>query len=144
MRPLLSEHLTSLRRILAEEVAPALGDDYARQTLDGVVKSMAMLATAVDQVAPFLEWDNAATRLLLSAIAPHVDLHGDLSGVLAASTTSESPEQENERLRAVLASAIGPLVATEGTADVYTQVVAHLRERINRYPHASTASLPTK
>jgi hypothetical protein len=145
MRPTLAEQLRGLQRILETTVQPAIAAEYPSETLSGVLRALDMLARRVAEVGPFLEWDNRATRALLASIEPHIPVAGPLDpetplapGDLAAL------EAENERLRNLLAAAIPALAADEHAADVHRAVVAHLRERIARYPYASTGSLPAR
>jgi hypothetical protein len=144
-RPTLSEQLTGLRHILEHAVAPDVQSEYAQETLLGVIRALEMLARRIGEVGPFLEWDNGETRALLRTIAARLPLDQPLEpdapitpGDLAAL------DAENERLRTMLATAIPALSADAGARDVHAAVVAHLRERIARYPYASTGTLPAR
>jgi hypothetical protein len=149
MRPTLAEQLRGLRRVLDVAVAPAITDDYATEALAGVQRALAMLETREPEVLPFLLWDNAATAALLVRI--------DAAGVaLAAPVAPAEPidgshiaalDTENERLRGLLAGAVPELAgapAGSAAAALHGDVVAHLRERIARYPYVSTGVLPSR
>lgn len=154
MRPTLEEQLRGLREILTTAVAPSVAGDYPRETLAGVVRSLEMLEARVGGVGTFLAWDNAETLALLQRIAALVDIDGPLEA-LAPTVDLAVLDAENERLRGVLARAVPRLAAAADDAHgaddagrelagLHAAVVAHLRERIARYPYASTGSLPTR
>jgi hypothetical protein len=149
MRPTLAEQLRGLRRVLEVAVAPAIADDYATEALAGVQRALAMLETREPEVLPFLLWDNAATAQLLELI--------DASGVALGSPVAPAEpvdstriaalDAENERLRGLLARAVPALAAApdgSAAAVLHADVVAHLRERIARYPYVSTGVLPSR
>ena len=144
MRPTLSEQLRGLHYILDHVVAPQVQGDYANEILLGVSRAMQMLALRAGEVGPFLVWDNHETRELLRTIAtrglaltepldPNAPIvTGDLDAL----------DAENERLRGILAAVIPALAADADAHDLHAAVVAHLRERVARYPYASTNTLP--
>jgi hypothetical protein len=146
VRPTLSEQLRGLRHILDHVVTPQVQSDYANDTLGGVSRALEMLALRAVEVGPFLEWDNHATRELLRTIAtrgvaltqpidpPAPIASGDLDGA----------DAENERLRGILAALIPSLATDADARDLHAAVVGHLRERITRYPYASTGTLPSR
>jgi hypothetical protein len=145
MRPTLAEQLRGLRQILETTVQPEVRGDYPRETLQGVIRALDMLTRRVGEVGPFLEWDNHATRTLLESIAARVPLGGSLeTDAPIAPGDLEALDTENDRLRTLLAAAIPTLEADDDAADLHRAVVAHLRERISRYPYASTGSLPSR
>ncbi len=148
MRPTLPEQLRGLRHILEHVVAPAVTDDYPQSTLQGVIRALEMLEARVDDVLPFLVHDNEATTELLHAIAGCVPLTGAIEPPAPIDAASMvAIDAENERLRGLLADSIPTLsAAATGTAAaaVYASVVAHLRDRIARYPFTSTGSLPSR
>lgn len=141
------EQLRGLRRILELVVAPGVVDEYPQTTLQGVIRALEMLEQRSDDVVPFLAWDNEETAELLRSIAArHPDIVSPslplssgnaLVGVVAL-------DRENERLRGALAEAIPALATDKSASDAHAAVVAHMRERIARYPFASTGSLPTR
>lgn len=143
MRPTLSEYLGGLRRIIEESIAPSVQGEYANEMLAGVLRSLAMLEENWPAAPDFLVWDNTETARLLAAIEPHVPLGGPVRPLTAPTTFAEL-DAENERLRALLASAIPALAARPAASAVYSDVVAHLRTRIDRYPHRSTGTLPAR
>lgn len=152
MRPTFAEQLRGLRRILDVAVAPAITDDYATEALAGVQRALAMLESRERDVLPFLLWDNAATTQLLAHVAAVVPLAGP--GEPAAPVDASdiaALDAENERLRSLLALAVAPLALAADAADApgaardaHAAVVAHLRERIARYPYVSTGVLPSR
>jgi hypothetical protein len=149
MRPTLAEQLRGLRRVLDVAVAPAIADDYATEALAGVQRALAMLEAREPEVLPFLLWDNAATADLLAHIASAgVALAGPLAPAEPVDHTRIAAlDAENERLRGLLAGAVPALAAApEGSAvaALHADVVAHLRERIARYPYVSTGVLPSR
>ncbi len=161
MRPTFAEQLRGLRRILDAAVAPALVDDYAIEALAGVQRALAMLETRQHEVVPFLRWDNAATAQLLASVASVVPLSGPVEPDSPVDPCdSVALDTENERLRGLLAAVIGPLTLASGgrshpepaaAADheaearaAYAAVVAHLRERVARYPYVTTGALPAR
>ena len=146
MRPTLSEQLRGLRHILDHVVAPEVQGDYANDTLASVSRALEMLALRAGEVGPFLEWDNHETRELLRTIAARgVALTGPMDPIASiASGDLDGADSENERLRGILAAVIPTLAANAETHDLHAAVVAHLRERIARYPYASTGTLPSR
>ena len=145
MRPTLAEQLRGLNHVLQNVVAPDVQSDYARETLLGVVRAMDMLTRQAASVGPFLAWDNAQTRALLQSIATRVPLAGELDANAPIATGDVAAlDAENERLRALLSSVIPTLGADDDLHELHHAVVAHLRERIARYPYASTGSLPSR
>ena len=146
MRPTLSEQLRGLRHILDHVVAPAVQADYAHDTLAGVSRALEMLAARAGEVGPFLEWDNHETRELLRTIATRgVALTEPIDPIAPLAIGDlDGADAENERLRGVLAAVIPVLAADADTHDLHAAVVAHLRERIARYPYASTGTLPSR
>jgi hypothetical protein len=145
VRPTLSEQLRGLSHILEHVVAPDVQSDYAQQTLIGVIRAMEMLTRQAATAGPFLAWDNEQTRALLGSIANHVPL-----GVALDPASPIAPgdlvalDAENERLRALLSAVIPAVAADVGLDQLPQAIVAHLRERITRYPYASTGSLPSR
>ena len=103
-------------------------------------------------MGPFLVWDNAATAALLDAIAARVPALRDAATPDAPDEPAEpiaagelaALDAVNEQLRARLAEAVPVLAAEAQFADLHAAVVAHLRERITRYPYTSTGSLPSR
>lgn len=146
MRPTLSEQLRGLRHILDHVVTPEVQNDYANDTLLGVSRALEMLALRTGEVGPFLEWDNHATRELLRTIATRgIALTQPIDPTTPSAIGDlDGTDAENERLRGILASVIPSLAADAETHDLHTAVVAHLRERITRYPYASTGTLPSR
>ena len=142
MRPTLSEYLSGLRRILEEAVAPSVQGEYANEMLAGVLRSLAMLEENWPVAPDFLAWDNVETARLLSLIAPHVPLGAPIEPATQPSTFAQL-DAENERVRALLASAIAALAASSAHT-VYAEVVEHLRTRIDRYPHRAVGTLPAR
>jgi hypothetical protein len=146
VRPTLSEQLRGLRHILDHVVTPEVHGDYATDTLAGVSRALEMLALRAGEVGPFLEWDNHETRELLRTIATRgvaLTQPIDPTTPIAASDL-DALDAENERLRGILAALI-PSLATDADAhDLHTAVVGHLRERVARYPYASTGTLPSR
>lgn len=140
MRPTLEEQLRGLSYILTTSVAPAVAGDYPRETLAGVVRALEMLEQRAGSVGAFLVWDNDATRALLRRIGTGAEAEPpDAYADAIAVADVHALDAENERLRALLAAAIPTL---EGEA--HAAVVAHLRERIARYPYTLTGSLPAR
>ena len=145
MRPNLSEQLGGLRRSLEVVVAPSLTEEYPREILESVIRVLAMLEVKAGDALPFLIWDSEQTAGLLADVARYVPTVGaiqpsepvDVLDVVAA-------DRENDRLRTQLAEAIPTLSATPGAAEVYAAVIAHLRERMARYPYVPTGSLPSR
>jgi hypothetical protein len=146
VRPTLSEQLQGLRHILDHVVAPEVHGDYAQQTLLGVSRALDMLVQRAGAVGPFLEWDNRETRAILHAIATRGISLAQPIDVTTLITTGDidALDAENERLRAILATVIPDLADGAETHDLHAAVVAHLRERIARYPYASTGTLPSR
>ena len=146
MRPTLSEQLRGLRHILDHVVAPEVHADYARDTLLGVSRAVEMLTVRAGTVGPFLEWDNHETRELLRTIATRgVALAQPVDPDSAIATGDvDALDAENERLRGILAAVIPALASDAESDDLHAAVVAHLRERVARYPYASTGSLPLR
>jgi hypothetical protein len=145
MRPTLAEQLRGLRHILENAVQPEVRGEYPRETLQGVIRALDMLARRVSDVGPFLEWDNRETRTLLESIAAQAPLGGSLDpDAPIAPGDLEALDAENDRLRTLLAAAIPTLEDDDGAAELHRAVVAHLRERISRYPYTSTGSLPSR
>ena len=144
MRPTLSEQLRGLRHILDHVVAPEVHTDYAHDILLGVSRALEMLAVRAGEVGPFLEWDNHETRELLRAIATSgVSLTEPIDPTTPIATGDLAAlDAETERLRGILAAVIPALAAGAATHDLHAAVVAHLRERVARYPYASTGTLP--
>ena len=151
MRPTFDEQLAGLRRILADVVGPAVDAPYPAEVLRSTIASLDMLSHAYVKVAPFLAWDNHATEALLADVAPRVggDLAARIETALAARPVDPldtgALDARNVEVRGLLVDAIAPLAGGGGaTSSTYAAVCAHLRERVNRYPFAMTASLPTK
>ena len=145
MRPTLAEQLRGLTHILEHVVEPEVHADYANQTLVGVLRAMEMLTRQAGAVGPFLEWDNNETRTLLRSIATRLPLGDALEPDSPIATGDLAAlDAENERLRAMLSDAIPALAADAHLGDLHHSVVTHLRERIARYPYASTGSLPSR
>ena len=146
MRPTLSEQLRGLRHILDHVVAPQVQADYAHDTLLGVSRALEMLALRTGDVGPFLEWDNHETRELLRTIAMRgVALTQPIDPLAPIATADlDALDAENERLRGILAAVIPALAADAAAHDLHAAVVAHLRERVARYPYASTGTLPAR
>jgi hypothetical protein len=145
VRPTLAEQLRGLNHVLQNVVAPDVQSDYVRETLLGVVRAMDMLTRQAASVGPFLAWDNEQTTVLLQSIATRVPLAGQLDGDTPISTGDLAAlDAENERLRGLLSAAIPVLAGDRKCDDLHRAVVAHLRERIARYPYASTGSLPSR
>ena len=145
VRPTLPEQLRGLRRILDQVVAPAVAGDYERSTLEGVIRSLEMLEQRVDDVGPFLAWDNLETASLLRSIATRlaVSEQFDSPSVVGAGDVV-ALDAENERLRGMLTAVLPVLVSDPSMADLHATVIAHLRVRLARYPFTSTATLPSR
>jgi hypothetical protein len=145
VRPTLSEQLGGLRRILEVVVVPQVEDEYPKEILQAVIRAMAMLEERAVEALPFLLSDSQATAELLRAIAPHVPLSGPVeSPDPPAPGDIVGTDAENDRLRVLLAEAIPTLAALPEADDVYQAVIAHLRDRMARYPYASTGTLPSR
>ena len=145
MRPTLSEQLRGLSHILEHVVAPEVQSDYAQQTLVAVIRAIEMLTRQAAAVGPFLAWDNDETRSVLRSIATTVPLADALEPASPiAAGDLPALDAENERLRAMLAAAIPVLASEADLRELHQAVVAHLRERIARYPYSSTGSLPSR
>jgi hypothetical protein len=138
-----------VRRILTDVISPEVTGAYPVDMLRGVLANLEMLEQSWTRVGPFLAWDNTATESLLGSIAPLVDdeLASRITTVLAAGPDDSSDvgalEEHNTALRAALADAI-PVLAAGGddTVEVYAQVRAHLRARIERFPLSMNAPMP--
>ena len=146
MRPTLAEQLRGLRHILDHVVAPDVQGDYARDTLLGVSRALDMLVQRAGAVGPFLEWDNHETRAILHSIASRgVALTQSIDPIAPIVTGDvDALDAENERLRGILAAVVPTLADRAETHDLHGAVVAHLRERVARYPYASTGTLPPR
>jgi hypothetical protein len=148
VRPSVTEVLENMHRILEDIVAPELTEAYPAHMLRGVLTNLHRLSESWDRVLPFLEWDNEASRLLLLEAAPLLD--GDLATRIAecagrqqdsaGSRPSESLEQRNVELRALLAEAIPRLAGNEPIAEACR---AYLLERATRYPYEWTWVAPS-
>lgn len=144
MRPTLAEQINGLHDILSRVVEPEVEDDYAHETLVAVLRALEMLAARAPEVGPFLAWDNAATLALVVQIDKHFGAaEAEMAAVVEPGDLAVL-EAENERLRVRLAAAIPALSADPTAAALDALVITHLRERIARYPFASTGSLPTR
>lgn len=149
MRPTITEQLAGIRRILADVVAPEVQGAYPLDMLRGIDANLAMLERSWTQVVPFLAWDNTETARILVAAQRVVD--AQLGARIGAAIADAEPdpldvvalESHNTRLREVLADAV-PVLAAGGasTADAYTQVCRHLRQRIDRFPLTLSAPMP--
>ena len=145
MRPTLAEQLRGLTHILEHVVEPEVHAEYAQQTLVGVIRALEMLTRQAGAFGPFLEWDNNETRALLGSIATRLPLRDALDPDPPVATGDLAAlDAENERLRAMLSASIPALAGDADLADLHRAVVTHLRERIARYPYASTGSLPSR
>ena len=145
VRPTLDEQLRGLRRILEQSVAPAVIDSYASSTLNGVIRALEMLEQRTALVGPFLAWDNQETATVLHAIATRVPIDEPLeSSAIVPTGDLAALDAENTRLRGLLAGVIPALANDPAAVNEYALVVAHLRERIARYPFTSTATLPSR
>jgi hypothetical protein len=149
MRPTISEQLAGVRRILTDVIAPEVTGAYPVDMLRGVLANLEMLEQSWTNVGPFLAWDNAGTERVLGHAAPLVDdaLCARIQGALVAAPTDaadvDALDTHNTVLRELLAEVIPTLASGgEATADVYAQVRAHLRERINRFPLSMNAPMP--
>ncbi|MEO5837317.1 MAG: hypothetical protein ABIQ73_29600 [Acidimicrobiales bacterium] len=144
MRPTLSEQLRGLRHILDHVVAPEVQGAYATDILLGVSRALEMLALRAGEVGPFLVWDNNETRELLRMIATSGAAVTEPIDPIEPIATGDvdALDAENERLRGILAAVIPAIAADASTSELHGAVVVHLRERVARYPFASTATLP--
>jgi hypothetical protein len=150
VRPTVSEQLAGMRRILADVIAPEISGAYPADMLRGVLANLEMLERSSSKVGPFLVWDNAGTERLLESIAPMAgeSFTRRVEAVLltrpADHVDVEALDAHNTALRDLLADAI-PMLAEGGqpTLAAYAAVRAHLRERIDRFPLAMNAPMPS-
>jgi len=129
MYPTVTDQLRELRRVLNDVVMPEISGSYAIDTLASALSTLKMLEGAWDRVVPFLLWDNEQLIGLLGDDGPDA-LAPDPSDFTAV-------HLRNLQLRERLATTVrdGPDPAP---------LVAYFRERIARYPFASTVALPTR
>ncbi|MEO8692453.1 MAG: hypothetical protein ABI658_02990 [Acidimicrobiales bacterium] len=146
MRPTLAEQLRGLRHILDHVVAPEVQGDYAQQSLLGVSRTLEMLEQRAGAVGLFLEWDNRETHAIVESISAHgISLAQPVDPITPIMTGDlVALDGENERLRGILAAVIPAITDRAETHDLHAAVVAHLRERVARYPYASTGTLPSR
>ena len=149
MHPSVTEQLRGVRRTLTEVVAPDLSSPYPAEVLRGVVAALEGLERSWTRVLPFLVWDNAETAALLGAISPVVEpeLAVRITQLCDAEPGDaldvDAGDARNEALRGLLAEAVPGLAAGGAeTADAHAAVVAHLRERIDRFPLTMNAPMP--
>jgi hypothetical protein len=149
VHPSVTEQLRGVQRTLTQVVAPDLSNPYPAEVLRGVVAALEGLERSWARVLPFLVWDNAETAALLGAISPVVD--PDLASRITQlcdvepgdALDVEAADVRNEALRGLLAEAVPGLAAGGATtADAHAAVVAHLRERIDRFPLTMNAPMP--
>jgi hypothetical protein len=126
MYPTVTDQLRELRRVLNDVVMPEINGSYAIDTLSSVLSTLKMLEGAWDRVVPFLLWDNEQLIGLLGDDGPAPD-PSDFTAV----------HLRNLELRERLATAV-----RDGSDPA--PLVAYFRERIARYPFASTVALPTR
>jgi hypothetical protein len=129
MYPTVTDQLRELRRVLNDVVMPEVSGSYAMDTLTSALSTLKMLEGAWDRVVPFLRWDNEQLLGLLGDAVPDAEAPdpSDFSAV----------HQRNLELRERLATAVRD---GAGTAPL----IAYFRERIARYPFASTVALPSR
>lgn len=150
MRPTVTEQLEHVRRLLRDDIAPAVLDDRASGLLQDVLVQLGLIAGFADDVLPFLDWDNRAMRQLL-ADAAAVVLPETAEIVRAALDRTAGPpclrfaeaDARNNDLRATLVA----LVQAQGLQDpdtelVHLRITAHLAERAARYPMRMTLTTP--
>ena len=126
MYPTVTDQLRELRRVLNDVVMPELSGSYAQDTLSSVLSTLKMLEGAWDRVVPFLLWDNEQLSILLGDDTELPD-PSDFTAV----------HEHNLELRDRLARTVRDGLETAA-------MVAYFRERIARYPFASTVALPKR
>jgi len=132
MFPTVTDQLRELRRVLNDVVLPEVSGSYAQDTLSSALSTLKMLEGAWDRVVPFLLWDNEQLTVLLGDDDPGA-VEPDRSDFTAV-------HLRNLELRARLAEAIRDSPGAMPTE----ALTAYFRQRITRYPFASTVSLPTR
>ena len=120
MRPTLDEELAGIRRILAEDVAPAVEAEYPAAQLNQVLIALERLRDRLHRVSPELEAENLSLAEVLSKAA-HVlatnaggtsiaaRIGAELAGPGVTAPSFDAIRTRNQRLRALLAETIAAL-----------------------------------
>jgi hypothetical protein len=132
MFPTVTDQLRELRRVLNDVVMPEVSGSYAADTLASALSTLKMLEGAWDRVVPFLLWDNEQLAGLLVDDDPEA-VDPDPSDFTAV-------HLRNLELRGRLAA----FIRDSSGAVPSEALTGYFRQRIARYPFASTVSLPTR
>jgi hypothetical protein len=139
VRPSVTEQLDGLRRILAEVVAPELKDPYPLDILAGVRSTLETLAAGWSEVPAFLRWDAEVTSHILREVTSSVDstdssVRDTIAAPIPDPTDFGALEAHHRQLRAALEIVVPVIAEREELRDTYARLVAHFRERAERYP----------
>ncbi len=140
MRPTVSEQLAGLRHVLADVVAPEVGDGYAADVLAGALATLQLLADGWMEVPSFLRWDIQETARVLRIVGGSVPpLPDDLLDIAAL----------EERARSVRELLVQSMPAVLEHPQARDAAVRLFRDRAERYPLAArgrggSAAHPTR
>jgi hypothetical protein len=139
MRPSVTEQLDGLRRILQEVVAPELKDPYPSDILAGVCSTLETLAAGWSEVPAYLRWDAEVTSQILIEVTTALgeaapEVREAIEAARPDPTDFPALEAHHRQLRAALELAVPVIAARAELRETNTRLVAHFRERADRYP----------
>lgn len=140
MKPSVDEQLRQSRRILLEEVLPAVGSDHVADIVRRLAADLRKLGTCWELAAPFARWEVETLESLLdvvgSALADpdHMEMT-ELRGLpVADGATYPELCRRSETLRRALDLAVRRLPPPGEAPREWAAVQAYFSERLDRDP----------
>ena len=148
MKPSVDEQLQQSRRILLEEVLPAVESDHVADIVRRLAADLRKLGTCWEMAAPFSRWEVETLESVLDAVGSALaepdcrELTGLRGAPLAGGASYGELCQRCEALRGALDFAVRRLPPPAQAPAEWAAVRAYFTERLdrdpmtNRQPHA--------
>jgi hypothetical protein len=134
VKPTVDDQLRQSRRILLEEVLPAVESDHVAAAVRRVAADLRKLATCWEAAIPFVRWEVETLRSVLETVgAPPVRLTGDESYAGLC--------RQAETLRLALSDALRRIPPRAEASEQWRVVLDYFQERLARDP--MTNRVPT-
>lgn len=135
MKPSVDDQLRESRRILLEEVLPAVGSDHVATVVRRVAADLRKLATCWEAAIPFARWEVETLESVLRGIgSPPVRLSGGESYAALC--------EQTETLRRALSDALRRMPPRSEAPEQWRIVLDYFNERLARDP--MTNRLPSR
>ena len=140
MKPSVDEQLRQSRRILLEQVLPAVESDHVADLVRRLAADLRKLGTCWEMAAPFARWEVQTLESVLDTVAPALGEDGrrELAGLRGPPVDGGAGYAElcarSEALRRALDFAVRRLPPPAEAPAEWAVVRAYFRERLERDP----------